>query len=455
MKIDRTGTLLLQLWRELMLQNEEYKMVLDEYEQRIESLEGRALTDTRIYKEYLRRFETPPTWKLRLSPKISPKTVRALEYSPLIKIIPATINNMTKFRISPRWRKDPKEEEVEIEYSEHAVVPEMDKESLIIFHELSLKELLRYTVPFMVIQMRVQLALETDKDGDYAEIERMRAKYLAAHTNMVEDLKGTLDSLLKEAEKERFQKILEILRKEPTSSDQAEEQTSSNPEEQLQEKPEDLKEESTSSFQEEVAISSNLRKIQIVDDKNVFSDKLLFQIYLNIMREDEDDAEILARYEEKFGKLDGAALEDTHLYKNYLCHFEIPESWVFKRSPWNQGVSERLLCILLFASFSSNCSIELSEGWKENPSEEIEIDISITICKKEGMVIEKIESLDSFRLNLVIKTLLIEQMRFAIDEEDYKEMLEQQKQKCITSFKENVQSINMTADVVRKLANMM
>lgn len=203
MKADRNGKLLLQFWREKMLQEEANREILEMYESHFESLKGRALTDTSIYKEHLRRFEIPQTWKIKLSSDIDPKTAKALEYSPLMRVLTGTIFRDYDIRLSDHWKKHP-EEDVEIE-----VAIENDVKKTVL-HKLSLDELINYSVEAMLFQMKLALmikfTIEANNESGKAGLDWLRANYLMNHIDLMQEINEKVEKVRKKAAKTQKEK---------------------------------------------------------------------------------------------------------------------------------------------------------------------------------------------------------------------------------------------------------
>lgn len=114
--------------------------------------------------------------------------------------------------------------------------------------------------------------------------------------------------------------------------------------------------------------------------------------------------------------------ENSELYQKFFMGWE------------NCLFDEDLLLRLIFASHSSSFKLSLNEEWKENPSEQIWIDVEISVTNDDASITKTLSELHSIQIANLYKIYLDEQMRMVVitvkdEDEDIEELLRSKRQK--------------------------
>lgn len=169
-----------------------------------------------------------------------------------------------------------------------------------------------------------------------------------------------------------------------------------------------------------------------------------FESFVDELRDNSEKRKIIENYEENVESLHGIEdVRDTLFYKEYLSQYNLPKDLDFVLKVPEEFYSDfdwDLLLRLTLASFSSSYSLSLTEQWKQNPTDEIEIMLEFTVdgAKK---VTKKLDELWSFQILRLFEIYVEEQMNYAtlmMQEEEECESIENERQFYIKKFKEQM-----------------
>lgn len=127
-----------------------------------------------------------------------------------------------------------------------------------------------------------------------------------------------------------------------------------------------------------------------------------FQTFIAELREKEDKKEIVQKYENFFGPIQGD-IKDQIWYKEYLINFsnhsfKVPEEL-------KEEFDRKLLLQLVGGSFSSECLFE-----KESQEDGAEWELTISVKSGEQSIVKKISELRSFQIMRLYEIYVEEQI---------------------------------------------
>lgn len=169
-----------------------------------------------------------------------------------------------------------------------------------------------------------------------------------------------------------------------------------------------------------------------------------FESFVDELRDNSKKRKIIEKYEENVESLrEVKDVKNTLFYKEYLSQYNLPKDLDFVLKVPEELYSDfdwDLLLRLTLASFSSSYSLSLTEQWKQNPTDKIEIMLEITVdgAKK---VTKKLDELWTFQILRLFEIFLEEQMNYAtlmMQEEEECESIENERQFYIKKFKEQM-----------------
>lgn len=171
-----------------------------------------------------------------------------------------------------------------------------------------------------------------------------------------------------------------------------------------------------------------------------------FETFIEELHQNDKKKEMLEKYEQHFGCLDGARLEDQPFFKQYLSSFEIPADL-----PKNLAVNEKLaqdfdfglLLCLVASSFSSEYNLKYDEI-----DNKIHLWISVT---SGGESLEKdLLTLWSFQINRLYEIYIAEQMELTIlatEDEQTEKDIKKERDIHLRLFTEKVEAVNHLMDL--------
>jgi len=179
---------------------------------------------------------------------------------------------------------------------------------------------------------------------------------------------------------------------------------------------------------------------------------------------DDIKEETITNYEKHYGSLNELEyIEETAFYKDYLSKFDNDiELDLGENTRWANriGLNSDLLLRLIAASLSSKYTLELSEDWKKNPTEQIKARLTIFVETKAQMTRNNVDELWCFQIDRLYSIYEEEQMNISclyynddgeIDEE-FKAEIEKEQKSHIAYFKDVVQRLHEEAALYLCLA---
>lgn len=175
-----------------------------------------------------------------------------------------------------------------------------------------------------------------------------------------------------------------------------------------------------------------------------------FQEYVDELRQDDAQKEMVEQYESCFGSSEGVDFEDTPFYKDYLSKFKIPDGFLSRLKVPDDLAEDfdySLLLRVVASSFSSDYDFKY-----DAETDKVILSIAVT---SEGRSIEKtLDSLWSFQILRLYQIYTCEQMNLAMltqDSEDEKHAIESERVVKLAKFNKKLDYIqrvrNLAADL--------
>ena len=163
-------------------------------------------------------------------------------------------------------------------------------------------------------------------------------------------------------------------------------------------------------------------------------------------QEKEDD---IKTYMVKYNINRNTPIEEHPFYEDYLSKFKI--DWVLA-VPENVQMDEReknLLIRLVLGSFSSSYTLSLSDDWKRNPTETVQVELRISVAVEDKYVSKSVSELWSFQIQRLFYIYINEQISLlmAVDDEEEMEEYKNEQQTKLQKYESKMKDVLEEAEL--------
>ena len=167
-----------------------------------------------------------------------------------------------------------------------------------------------------------------------------------------------------------------------------------------------------------------------------------FQQFVEELRQDESKREIVDKFEEHYGSIQGKDLPELPFYKDYLAKFEIDDELMQRIKVPDELIDEfdyLLLLILVAGSFSSNYSFEHCDDTDKER-------LKISVQSGNQSITKYLDDLWSFQIYRLFEIYVEEQMNLAIlinDSEAEKDAISEEREMRLVAFEKKVSNLKI------------
>lgn len=174
-----------------------------------------------------------------------------------------------------------------------------------------------------------------------------------------------------------------------------------------------------------------------------------FQQFVEELRENEKKSEIINKFEEHYGSLQGKDLSEMPFYKDYLAKFEVDDELVQRLKVPDELIDEfdyRLLLILVAGSLSSNYSLEHCDDTDKER-------LKITVQSGDQSITKYLDDLWSFQIYRLFEIYVEEQMNMDIltsNSEEEKDAILEEREMRLKAFKVKMTILKLEIELAPK-----
>lgn len=158
------------------------------------------------------------------------------------------------------------------------------------------------------------------------------------------------------------------------------------------------------------------------------------QFFWEELREHSDPKKrnIIRKYEAMFGSLKDMDIRQTRFCRNYLSKFNFPFR-VNTPEELEDDFDWDLLQRLIAGSFSSEMTLHVNQEWLENPTDDILVDVHITVKSGDQQLEKRLDELWSFQILRLFEIYIEEQMNLLITAYDTEDNEDDDEVECDVS----------------------